>query len=176
MGEVSVDDLLSDYLKEEELIRKEIRDLKIKLTAKRETIMDIADRVGRTINFPEIEDDTGGKKTSFEILPDTFFGKSHPDAAAQYLEMVGHAVHIDDILDALKKGGAAFTGNDPKGSLYTQLIRGTRRFVKIGDQAVFGLLEKYGNVKRSGIKTKAQKSQGDETQVEEEEPGEETED
>lgn len=159
MPDVSANDLLNDYMREEEQIRDEIRTLKIKLESKRETILDIANKVGRQISFPAIDDDEEKSKVSLEILPDTFFNKSHPDATAEYLEMVGHAVHIDEILSALKKGGAAFKGSDHRNSLYTQLIRGNRRFVKIGEDAVFGLLSKYGNVRKSGSKTKAEKNQ-----------------
>ena len=167
MAEVSVSDLLDEYLKEEEGIRQDIRDLKIKLASKRETIHDIANRIGRQIDFPDIGDNEKGTKTSFKILPDTFFNKTHPDAAAEYLKMVGHAVQIDEILAALKKGGAAFKGGDHRSSLYTQLIRGTRRFVKIGDDAVFGLVSKYGSVRKSGSKTKPEKNPATEESNEE---------
>lgn len=174
MPDVSVNDLLNDYMREEEQIRDEIRTLKIKLESKRETILDIANKVGRQISFPAIDDDEKKSKASFEILPDTFFNKSHPDATAEYLGMVGHAVHIDEILQALKKGGATFKGSDHRNSLYKQLIRGTRRFVKIGDDPVFGLVSKYGNVRRNSSKTKIEKNPDQEDISTENEDNEDT--
>lgn len=159
MGDFSANDLLDEYLKEEEAMRQEIHNLKIKLATKRETIQDIARKVGRTVYFPSIDEDEKKSEVPIEIRPDAFFNKSHPDAAAEYLDMVGHAMPIDDILAALKKGGATFKGSDQRGSLYTQLIRGTKRFAKIGDTATFGLIKWYGNMRKSGGKTKAEKEQ-----------------
>ena len=77
-----------------------------------------------------------------EIRPDEFFGMSQMEAAYAYLKTVRHAVHLDQILEALRSGGVKFTGQEPKTTLYTVLVRGTRRFVLVSP-STFGLLEFY---------------------------------
>jgi hypothetical protein len=79
-----------------------------------------------------------------QIRADEFFGMSQTDAAATYLKKVGHAVHINQILDALRAGGSKFSGEDPKTNLYTVLVRGTKRFVLVSP-STFGLIEFYPN-------------------------------
>lgn len=78
------------------------------------------------------------------IVPGEFFGKSQTEAATAYLKKIGHAVHLDQILDALQAGGVKFEGSDPKKTLYTVLVRATRRFVLVSKNT-FGLLEFYPN-------------------------------
>jgi hypothetical protein len=78
--------------------------------------------------------------------PDEFFGMSQSEAAAAYLKKVGHAVHLDQILEALRAGGVKFEGKEPKTNLYTVLVRGTRRFVLVSP-STFGLMEFYPNRK-----------------------------
>lgn len=89
--------------------------------------------------------------TKLQGRPDEFFGMSQTEAAAAYLKKIGHAVHIDQILDALRVGGVKFEGKEPKGNLYTVLVRGTRRFVLVSP-STFGLMEFYPN--RKGGKEK----------------------
>ena len=144
---MSVDELLNKYIEEEKKMR-------IALREKRKMISDIASDIGRSVSFSSIDDDDEATRKSTEIRPDTFFGKSHLDAVAQYIEMVGGAVHIDDALDALKRGGAPFTGGEPKRSLYNQLLKGNRRFVRIGENPVFGLRSMYPNLKKNVEKIK----------------------
>ncbi len=79
---------------------------------------------------------------SEHIVPGEFFGLSQTEAAAKYLKKVGHAVHVDTILDVLQAGGVKFEGRDPKTTLYTSLIRGNRRFVLVS-RGTFGLAEFY---------------------------------
>ena len=84
----------------------------------------------------------GGTTKALHIRPDEFFSMSQTDATAAYLKKVGHAVHIDQILEALKSGGVKFSGKEPKINLYTVLVRGTRRFVLVSP-STFGLVEFY---------------------------------
>ncbi len=76
------------------------------------------------------------------IRPDQFFGMSQTQAAAAYLKMVGHAAHIDQIVEALRRGGCHVGGADPKTTLYKALVRGTRKFVLVSTHT-FGLREFY---------------------------------
>ena len=144
---MSVDQLLDKYIEEEKKMR-------IALRGKRKMISDIASDIGRSVSFSSIDDDGETTKKYTEISHDTFFGESHLDAVARYIKMVGGAVHIDNALEALKQGGAVFTGGDPKRSLYNQLLKGNRRFVKIGENPVFGLRSMYPNLKKNTEKIK----------------------
>src|SRR5438105_9394029 len=67
------------------------------------------------------------------IRPDEFFGLQYSDAARNYLRKVGHAVGLDDLLDALRNGGCKVGGTDPKRVLYISLVRNTRDFVPTGN-------------------------------------------
>lgn len=78
------------------------------------------------------------------IRPDQFFGMSQTEATDAYLRMVGHAVHIKQILEAIKRGGVHVGGADPQTTLYRGLVRGTRKFVLVSPQT-FGLIEFYPN-------------------------------
>lgn len=94
---------------------------------------------------------------AISIRPDQFFGMSQTGAAEAYLKMVGHAVHIDQIMDALRRGGIAIGGSDPQRNLYTQLVRGTRKFVLVSANT-FGLREFYPNLPKKDKKTTAEKA------------------
>lgn len=124
-----IKDLLSDYGKKA-----------AELQTLRSTIETLAKRYNVACEFPDANGH-GGKAGS-HVTADQFFGKSQPDAAEEYLRRVGHAVSVDEILEALRAGGMKFSGKDPRAGLYTQLIRATMRFVKVPSGA-FGLLEWY---------------------------------
>ncbi len=77
-----------------------------------------------------------------EIRPDEFFGMSHGDAAKAYLRRMGRAVLMEDLLEALKKGGCRIGGANPKKGLYIALVRNVREFVPVGNGYI-GLREFY---------------------------------
>jgi len=95
---------------------------------------------------------------AISVRPDQFFGMSHTSAAEAYLKMVGHAAPLDEILIALKSGGIAFGGADPRKTLYTELVRGTKKFVLVPPQT-FGLREFYPNLPKKTRKEKTTKGQ-----------------
>jgi hypothetical protein len=58
-------------------------------------------------------------------------------------------VPVDDLLDALKRGGSPVGGKTPKKTLYVSLVRG-REVVPIpGQVGVVGLRKWYPNLKSS---------------------------
>ena len=61
------------------------------------------------------------------IRPDEFFGMSQSDAAKAYLRKVGHAIPFEELVVALRKGGAKLGGADPKKTLYVSLARNPRK-------------------------------------------------
>jgi hypothetical protein len=56
-----------------------------------------------------------------------FFGKSQPEAAKIFLEMVGHPLRTSEIIEGIEKGGVKVGGKTPKDkktNFYTILHRG----------------------------------------------------
>jgi hypothetical protein len=56
-----------------------------------------------------------------------FFGKSQPEAAKMFLEMVGHPLRTSEIIEGIEKGGVKLGGKTPKDKktkFYTILHRG----------------------------------------------------
>lgn len=55
-----------------------------------------------------------------------FYGKSQPEAAKMFLELVGHPLKTSEIIDGIEKGGVKVGGSTPKAkktNLYTILYR-----------------------------------------------------
>jgi hypothetical protein len=91
------------------------------------------------------------------LRPDEFTGKPYFEAAKSYLERIGHAVSMDELLDALRKGGSPVGGKTPKKTLYISLVR-AREVVPIPGQIGFvGLRKWYPNLKQSSEKKAAAK-------------------
>jgi hypothetical protein len=82
------------------------------------------------------------------VRPDEFFGMTYSTAAKMYLEKVGHAVSVEDLLEALNRGGCQVGGREPKKTLYISLVRDVRNFVPIsGKSGYLGLRKFYPNLK-----------------------------
>jgi hypothetical protein len=102
--------------------------------------------------FPQPPSDGGldrkppanGKR--LDLRGDEFFGMSQGDAARAYVTKVGHAVELDELLQALGKGGCHVGGADPSRTLYIALIRNTRDFVKLPN-GLLGLRSMYPGLK-----------------------------
>jgi hypothetical protein len=87
-----------------------------------------------------------------KLRPDEFTGKTYFEAAKSYLDRVGHAVSMDELLDVLKKGGSPIGGKTPKKTLYISLVR-SREFIPIpGQTGIVGLRKWYPNLRTSGDK------------------------
>src|SRR5688500_8071401 len=52
------------------------------------------------------------RRSSTSIRADEYFGDEPMEAAKKFMRGVGHAVHFDEITDAVQKGGAAIKGAD----------------------------------------------------------------
>lgn len=61
------------------------------------------------------------------IRPDEFYGLSQSEAAKTYLRKIGRAVPFEELVAALKKGGAKLGGKDPKRTLYVSLARNPKK-------------------------------------------------
>jgi hypothetical protein len=77
------------------------------------------------------------------LRPDEFFQMSQTEAAKTYLRMVGHAVSLDELVNALRSGGAKVGGIAPQRTLYVALKANAKKeFVWPGKDHI-GLPEFY---------------------------------
>lgn len=104
--------------------------------------------------FPPLAADGGGDRKPAtnnkrpDLRGDEFFGMSQGEAARSYVTKVGHAVELDELLQALSKGGCHVGGADPSRTLYIALIRNTKDFVKLPN-GLLGLRSMYPSLKPS---------------------------
>lgn len=95
------------------------------------------------------------------IRADEYLGEDPLRAAKKYIRRVGHAVHIDEIAEAIKRGNAATKGLDWKERLERGLIRSTADVVKVGE-GTFGLTSFYTAEQLKGLRAARQRvSTGD---------------
>lgn len=97
-----------------------------------------------------------GQPKTITIKPDQFVGRPLAQCVTEYLEAreaigIERVGNIDDIFEALSKGGYRFesvTGNEEynKGAIKRSLTKNTAQFVKISEN-VFGLKKWYPNIK-----------------------------
>ncbi len=99
---------------------------------------------GPTISPPLSFGATSGK-SSAAIKPDEFFRMNQTDAARAYLKKVGHSIPFDDLVAALRKGGAKLGGADPKKTLYVSLARNPRKEFVWPSKDFIGLDEFYAD-------------------------------
>jgi hypothetical protein len=93
-----------------------------------------------------------------DVRPDEFFGMSHNEAAKAYLSKVGRAISLDELVAALKKGGAQVGGATPKKSLYVSLMRSPiREFVSPSENHI-GLRSFYPGLPKGDKSPKAGKA------------------
>ena len=89
--------------------------------------------------------------THVELRPDEYLGVAPLDAAKKYIASVGHAVQMDEIGDAVTRGGAAIKGSDWRDKLETSLIRSTYEIVKVQEHT-FGLVSFYTEEQLKGLR------------------------
>lgn len=85
------------------------------------------------------------------IKPDQFLGEPPLDAAKKYIGLVGHAVHFDEIADAVQRGGAATKGTDWREKLEMSLLRSVFEVVKVQDRT-YGLVSFYTEEQIEGLR------------------------
>ena len=80
-----------------------------------------------------------------KLRDDEFTGMTYQNAARSYLERIGFAVSMEELLDALRAGGLPVGGVNPKKTLYISLVRG-REFKPVpGKPGMLGLKSFYVN-------------------------------
>ena len=147
--------LLNKYKTERKKLIEEVRELNYviqrlesDLGVKREEQGDI-----EGVGLSEEGESSETPPQNLVIRPDEFFGKTHSEAAKVYLEKVGHAVTIEELVEVLKEGGCKVGGIDPKRTLGISLVRNTREFVP-PKPGYIGLRKFYPKVKAGSTKKK----------------------
>lgn len=116
------------------------------------------DQAEFSLGTAESSDPSADRETQkkSEIRPDEFFGLSQGEASKRYLQKIGHAVSLDELLDALKKGGCKVGGANPRRVLHISLVRNVREFVPV-QNGYIGLREFYP-AKKAGLAKKPKAS------------------
>ena len=83
------------------------------------------------------------------IRPDEFYRMTQTEAAKTYLRKVGQAVSFEDLVVALRKGGAQLGGVDPKRTLYVSLARNPMKEFVWPSEGFIGLSEFYGRTAKT---------------------------
>ncbi len=130
------------------LFRKKWADFASELKRDRERLEWLAEEV--EIQLPDLphfpDQDEVAEMPSQTVRPGQFYSMSQTDAVAAYLSMVRRPCTLEELIEVLQQGGLVFNSKDPRGTLYTQLVRATLRFVKL-PTGQFDLLDNYPNEK-----------------------------
>jgi hypothetical protein len=89
--------------------------------------------------------------SSQNIRPDEYLGDAPLEAAKKYLRRFRRAATLDEIADAIARGGAATRGADWRGELDASLLRSTREVVKV-KEGTYGLVEFYTEEQLKGLR------------------------
>lgn len=76
------------------------------------------------------------------IRPDEYLGEEPMEAAKKYLSSIGHAVHFDEIADAVQRGGAAVQGANWRERLELSLKRSPYQVITVAEKT-YGLADFY---------------------------------
>ncbi len=136
---------MSDHLRKsiDELIQK-LRQQESDITETKKAINILSKMLGE----PEPYSIGGPNESVGTIRPDTFFGKGLATAVGEYLEMIGHACPVADIMSGLRRGGYNWEGAKyPERVLRISLSKNTSKFVQIKGSDSFGLREWYPDLK-----------------------------
>lgn len=110
------------------------------------------------IALPQLERPLGtsvGRKP--EIRPDQFFGKTHAEAAREYLKLLGRAISFEELSEALQKGGCKLSGANAKKVLYISLVRNAKDFA-VPQKGYIGLREFYPKLRQQRAEAKKTKA------------------
>lgn len=96
------------------------------------------------------------------IRPDDYLGQLPLDAAKNFLRRLRRAVGLEEIAEAVQRGGAVISGADWKERLDSSLLRSTREVVKVQD-GIYGLAEFYTPEQLKALRgTRPQRTKKDE--------------
>jgi len=141
-------------MSEGEGVKAAIRELEEKLQAQLRQVADtkkainvLCGVVGDPPRFSDVEEPqaSGAQR----IRADQYFGKSITIAAGEFLKTRGSAASVEEIIDALKRGGCDL-GANPLKNVKISLSKNSKTFAQINEDT-FGLWEMYGGRPRKRV-------------------------
>jgi hypothetical protein len=93
-----------------------------------------------------------------EVRPDEFYSMSQSDAAKTYLRKIKRAISFDQLVEALRNGGAQLGGADPKRTLYVSLARNPMKEFVYPKDGFIGLREFYPGLAKVTVAREPKKS------------------
>jgi len=115
---------------------------------------DASSQTTAPIDYGTVVDVRPSEPRAIEVRPDDFFGMTQTQATKAYLQRVKRAVSLDQIVEALRNGGAKLGGADPKKTLYVSLARNPKHEFVIPREGYFGLREFYPTLPKATTKAK----------------------
>lgn len=147
-------------------IKAAIHELHDKLAVKEVEVIELKKAInvllGTIGEGPEFAEFPRDEKRGTQVRPDQFFRKNITAAAYEYLKAKGAAATVDELIDALKRGGCDL-GASPLRNVKISLSKNSRVFADISGGDTFGLWEFYGGVPRP--KRGAESAQDSEPEV-----------
>lgn len=113
-----------------------------KVTETKVAINTLCKVLGQPIRYASVEAEKTEPLSS--LKPDQFFGKSLSGAVKAYLSIRGSSATVDEIYDALSRGGYDFSGKDQKKNLRISMTKNSAMFAYVKKSDTFGLWEWYG--------------------------------
>lgn len=113
----------------------------------KKTINLLCRQINEAPRYEDVSTEAVRAKGSTLVRPDQFFNQSLSAAVREYLNMRKSAATVDEIYDALKRGGFEFAGKDDsikKRGLSISLAKNSKLFAYIKASNSFGLWEFYG--------------------------------
>jgi len=139
-------ELLAKYLDERKKLLDDLRSLNTTVSKMEATLGEVGKESEALAEF--LASPTYSKSAGSTVVKATeFFGMTYGEAAKAYLEKVGEAVTIDQLVEALGQGGCKVGGANPKRVLYISLVRNVREFVP-PREGYIGLRKFYPTVKQ----------------------------
>lgn len=156
-----VDDEISRAV---EVLMSKIETKVKELAEMKRTVNFLAREAGMGEPYPESELGPDGSAVGPGIRPDQYYGKSPITASREYLEMRGRAVPVEEILQALERGGFDFDAAGWKNRdsrlrfLAISLSKNTGIFHKLPN-GTYGLAKFYPDVATAKKQKKSDNSQ-----------------
>jgi hypothetical protein len=108
-------------------------------------------------NIP-VETHKGAPNRMPDVRADEFYSMTQSEAAKAFLRKVKGAIPFDQLVEALRKGGAQLGGADPIKTLYVSLARNPLREFVYPNEGIIGLREFYPNLNRGTGSKKPKKA------------------
>jgi hypothetical protein len=137
---------MSEYLKKAiEEMEKKLQEHMNEVAETKKAINLLCRQLGEPPRFEDVLAES--VKGSAYIKPDHFFNKPLATAVREYLQLRGNAATVDEIYEALEKGGFEFVGKSEgikKRGLQISLSKSRKHFAYLKVSDTFGLWDFYG--------------------------------